>query len=628
MAEHDLAGDEARPGRAADRVRLPVPLLAALSRDADPASPVVRLALRTARQLPAGPDLTALLAALLAGPCAAAAPDWLLTAAATAEPPHADRQLTLTALAHPDCAPAIREAALRGSADERLGALAHAGAPASLRAGVVAELRRRLPPAPPAPVTPEALDRPDTAQLVLRSTDLADEVFDAAIPLLPGPPAQLREGEELSAWVTGHGAALAAWRTIWRRVLTAHPTRYARLLTLLDDAHAEQAATVVRQLLLGALPWTVEPELLVALAEDDLARFAGAALTSRICLSLLAGHSSEATAELVADELEALPAGDRRLPLAYLGEFGATPERGLRTASDWVARAVAERWGPLLTADESRPWRTPPETRAALRERFALTALRALELWRARPDFPLCRPEQIGWLLPLARELPALRPAFREGAGELLADAERGRRHRRLRRGAYPAADDRAYDELLNELRELLGLGWRGIPADPTPTELAFQPAEMLGRLVRDGVSDALAERLLLGHAVRGYRSGPAFAELLEAHSAPTEALRRLTDELPDRLADQPWAEQTWARAVLASGRADAHTIRALPAHAALSAPAPEPGASGPTVLSVITEALGDDADAWHRFATGPLRAPGGLRLGAALDLARPDHPH
>ncbi|UED85173.1 hypothetical protein [Streptomyces profundus] len=622
MAEHDLAGDEARPGPGADRVRLPATLLNALLRDVDPASPVVRLALRQARQLPPGPDRTSLLAALLAGPCATTAPDWLLTAAATAEPPHADPRLTLVALSHPDCPPDTREAALRGSADQHLGALAHAGAPESLRAGVVAELRRRLPQRPPAPITPEALDRPDAAQLLLRSTDLADEVFDAAIPLLPGPPAQLTEGEELRDWVARHGAALAAWRTMWRRVLTAHPARYARLLTLLDD---EQAETVVHQLLLGALPWTVDPELLVALAEDDLERFAGAALTTRICQLLLAGHSSDETTALVADDLDALPARDRRLPLAYLGEFGATPERGLRTASDWVARAVTERWGPLLTAEDSHTWRTPPETRAALRERFALTALRALELWRPRPDFPLCRPEQIDWLRTLARELPPLRGALRERATDLLADAERGRRHRRLRRGAYPVAEDRAFDQSLTELRELLGVGWRGLPQDPSLTELAFQPAGVLSELVRDGAPDALVERLLLGHAVRGYRSGPAFAELLATHSAPTEALRRLTEELPDHLGDHPGAEETWAKAVLASGTGDARTIRALPALAALRAPAPEPGAAGPTVLSVITEALGDDADAWHRFATGPLRAPGGLRLGTALDLAGPD---
>lgn len=592
------------------RVRLPAAFLARAAAGAPAGSPPAALALALAGALPAGPERDGLLAALLAGPCAASAPAWLVTAATESEEP----TLALAALRHPDC-PADRHAAVAArSADERLGALAHAGAPAALRAAVIAELRRRVPA--PAPVTPGAAERPNAAQLALRSPDLAPEVLAVAVALLPGPPAQLAEGQELGAWVAAHGAALATWRALWREVLTTHPGRIAELWELLTD---ERARAVVGELLLGTLPHEVPAELLVALAEADLARFAGAALTSDICRLRRDGRSPDETAERVADRLAALPAPDRRLPLAYLGTFGATPERGLAAATDWVARALAERWRPLLEPDEAdaRPWRTPPETRAALRARFAEAALTAVELWRPRPGFPVSQPQQLDWLAELARLLPTRRGELRLRAGELLADAERGRAHRRRRRGAYPAAEDPAFDRLLHEVRKLLGLGWRGIPANPPLAELSWQPAAILDRMAGPGAPDATLERLLLAHAVRGYPAGPGFDAVLDRHSAPAAALHRLTTRLPELLGEHPGAERAWTEAVVTSAHRDPATLRALPAHLALAAPPPADGR--PTVDRLVTEALAELPAAWPHFAAGPLRHQ---TLGEALDLA------
>ncbi|RMI41121.1 hypothetical protein, partial [Streptomyces triticirhizae] len=511
---------------------------------------------------------------------------------------------------------------------DRLGALAHAGAPAALRAAVAAELRRRVPE--PAPVTPEAAERPNAAQLVLRHPELAPEVFAAAVPLLPGPPAQLAEGQELNAWVAAHGAALTTWRALWREVLTTHPGRIAELWELLADG---QARAVVSELLLGTLPHAVPAALLVHLAEADLARFAGAALTSRICRLRVEGHTPEETAALVAEELAALPEPDRRLPLAYLGTFGATPERGLATATDWIARALAERWRPLLTPDpadphappraaEGRPapvWRTPPETRAALRDRFARAALTALELWRPRPGFPVTQPQQLLWLAELATLLPAYRRELWTRAAELLADAERGHAHRRRRRGAYPAAEDPAFDRALTAVRRALGLGWRGIPANPPLVELSCQPPETLERMAGPGARDATLERLLLAHAVRGYPSGPDVETLLARHTAPTAALLRLTTRLPDLLGEHPGAARAWTEAVTRSAHRDAPTLRALPAHLALAAPPPAGDDGRPTVLSLVVEALAQRPDSWRHFSTAPLR---GHTLGEAVDRA------
>ncbi|KAB8158912.1 hypothetical protein FH609_019830 [Streptomyces sp. 3MP-14] len=621
------------------RVRLPAAFLARAAAGAPPGSPLAALALDHAGALPAGPERDGLLAALLAGPCATSAPDWLLTEAAASEAP----PVLLAALGHPDCPEGRAAAVAARSADDRLGALAPAGAPAALRAAVAAELRRRVPE--PVPVTPEAAERPNAAQLALRHPELAPEVFAAAVPLLPGPPAQLAEGQELNAWMAAHGAALTTWRALWREVLTTHPGRIAELWELLVD---EQARVVVSELLLGTLPHAVPAPLLVQLAEADLARFAGAALTSRICRLRVDGHQPEETAALVAEELAALPESDRRLPLAYLGAFGATPERGLATATDWIARALAERWRPLLTPDPSGPhaptdphaptepapgaepepapepapapaWRTPPATRAALRDRFARAALTALDLWRPRPGFPVTQPQQLLWLAELATLLPVHRRELRTRAAELLADAERGHAHRRRRRGAYPAAEDPAFDRALTTVRRALGLGWRGIPANPPLVELSCQPPRTLERMAGPGARDATLERLLLAHAVRGYPSGPDVETLLARHTAPTAALFRLTTQLPALLGEHPGAARAWTEAVTASAHRDAPTLRALPAHLALSAP-PAPGDDGrPTVLTLVVESFAQRPDAWRHFATAPLR---GHTLGEAVDRA------
>jgi len=107
-----------------------------------------------------------------------------------------------------------------------------------------------------------------------------------------------------------------------------------------------------------------------------------------------------------------------------------------------------------------------------------------------------------------------------------------------------------------------------------------------------------------------------------------------MTQDLRRRLGGNPAAREQWAREVLALPDCDPQLIRALPAWTALKLSEIRNGygKARPEILDVVTEALGDDAEAWQRLGTSPI-APTGptawLRLGDVLDaaLSRSDWP-
>ncbi|MDT0341976.1 hypothetical protein [Streptomyces litchfieldiae] len=568
--------------------RLPPALLTALAGTAGAGSAAARLAVEEARRMPPGPDREPLIRALLAGACRASAPEWLLVTAAGGAP-----ETAAAALAHPDCPAGLRDRALRDAPDERLAALA--GWPG---ADVVGELRRRMPERPT--MTPELVKAPTPAQTVLRSPGLPDDVFDAAVGLLPGPPAEPRQGQPMEDWVRGHRAALHAWKSMWLRVLVDHPDRHGRLLSLLGEA---PAGAVVRDLLLGTLPWAVEPALLEEVALADLDRFAGAVLATRICRALLAGASRDEAGERFAQELKSLSPQGRYLPEAHLGELGLDAARGARAAVEWVARAAEERWRLLLQPPEDRPWRMPERDRAALGRRFAETARAALALWEPDPDRPVRRARQVRWVRDMLLHLPKVSPEVRDGARLLLADAARGRGPR-----------DEETVQLLAAIEHHSAAGV-GDPAEVTVAELAALPAETLTAYLDAVGGDAAVEKALLAAVVRDDGDGPPFAEVLARHSAPSAALARLGGEVRRLLDEEPAAVAAWTREVLAAPATTAEAVRALPARAALAH-------GGPVVAAAVTEALGEDAAAWERFAAGPAaRSRSGL--GKVLDAAR-----
>ncbi|WP_183091374.1 hypothetical protein [Streptomyces radicis] len=540
------------------------------------------------------------LRALLAGPFAGRGdvPAALLAAAAASE----DAEAARAALTHPACPAALRAETLRAASDGRLARLAEDAGPFAAD-GVIAELRRRTPEPPP--MTAEPRDGRSAAWAVLVEADperIPEAVFDAAVRLLPGPPAQHREGESVERWMREHRAARAAWRAMWLELLRRHRGRQRRLSALLEGSPAQ---TEIRHLLMDELVDSAEPELLTEVALADLAQFAGAVLTTRVCREIRAGLAREAARERFADELAALPDEARRLPEAYLGDLGLDMDRGAGAAAHWMASAAGGRWRTLLRGP-AEGWPLSEEARVGLARRFAETAAEALALWEPEPGRPVGRVDQLRWVAVALGYLPSVEGPLRERLRALVADARRGRH---LRRGS------RKFDDALAVIERAVA----EVPAAPeavSPHELAHAPEGVLGDyLDRHAGDDALVEKALLSFAL-GRRGD--FAAVLSRHSAPAEALPRLTLGLRRLLADGPGAE-AWTRAALSAPGCAAETIRALPAWAAMSDASPE-------VTALVAAAIGDDPTAWERLAASPIGPEGPhawRRLGDILDAAR-----
>ena len=492
--------------------------------------------------------------------------------------PERDPLFARAVLAHPGCPPRARHALLARCPEAELVSLA-----AVLPAAAAAELRRRTPRVPA--MTPALLKEPTPAQTVLAARPPEGELFDAAVSLLPGPPADLAPGQDVRVWLAGYRPAFEAWRLMWREVLRSFPDRHPRLLALTEGTPAQ---TVIRDHLLGTLPWAVEPGLLAEVARADLARFEGAVLATHICRLLLQGRDVREVRDRFAPRLAALPPAARPLPESYLVPGGAHPSGGRNAAVDWITRAANTRWRLLLHPGETaRSWRSSPDELTSLAAEFAERARQALLLWDPAEARPRRRADQLRWVWAMLRHLPApLAPEVREGVTGLLT-------------GASPVDVEAA--ELLAVIRCLL--------AAPGPNA----GAEAAGH----AVEDAARERALTAHAARG-GDAAGFARLLAAHPAPAEALLRLTRELRTRLGGGPEERAAWVRLVLDAPECTAELVRALPAWAALRA-------GHPAVEAVLAAELGADPAAWERFAAAPV-APRGeaawLPLSALLAQA------
>ncbi|MFJ2866937.1 hypothetical protein [Kitasatospora sp. NPDC087314] len=159
-------------------------------------------------------------------------------------------------------------------------------------------------------MTPDLIKEPTPAQLVLRTERLHNDVFNAAVALLPDAPDRTRlEDEAFDSWSNRIKTTFSAWERMWKFVLEQHPDRHAQLV---ETAAGTAANRVIRDQLLGSLPWMVEPRLLRRIALDDLSRFHAAMLVTRVCRFLLDGASKEETRQHFAAELADLDDTGRR----------------------------------------------------------------------------------------------------------------------------------------------------------------------------------------------------------------------------------------------------------------------------------------------------------------------------
>ncbi|MFF8947075.1 hypothetical protein ACF1A5_33415 [Streptomyces sp. NPDC014864] len=132
---------------------LPFDFLRTVVAQASGDSPPKRMAIEAIRTAPQGEDRDSLLMALLTGPLAQCAPEWLLAMAVESDLNREPRpymttdrmQLTRVALSHAACSDDYRAQYLRECTDARLGVLGRREGGAALIRAVVAELHRRSP---------------------------------------------------------------------------------------------------------------------------------------------------------------------------------------------------------------------------------------------------------------------------------------------------------------------------------------------------------------------------------------------------------------------------------------------------------------------------------------------------
>ncbi|MGW4382480.1 hypothetical protein [Kitasatospora sp. NPDC004531] len=625
--------------------RLPVEFLTAVAAGAEPGSAAALMTARQVRERPEEREIGQLLEALLRGPFRESAPSWMLTAAVAEglredEPDHLARariEPAVLALTHPDCPAELVADALGGCSDRQLGALGTADRPAGLCTAVAAELRRRVPERPV--FAPEMLEKPTPAQTVLASGRLGDTVFGAAVALLPDHPAAAEDDGDPETSYRRFRAAYDAWTRMWGAVLARHPDRHARLVA---DTEGTDSNHVVREQLLGRLPWLVEPALLRQLALADLERFDGALLTARILGDVTDGVSKEAARERYAAELAALDESSRE-SVEYSLEDGSRyhHEAGLRSATSWVAHAADRRWRFILDPAEARPsygapyaWRTPPDQLAELAGQFALTAEQALRTWRPRKLFGTDRAADLRWVHAMLVHLPEVTEGTRAAVRRVIGDA---RREAPRPRSYLDRGDHQQFTALLDAITRIVAdppprsaaarRAALGDPAEVTVRDLTdAEPGVLAGYLERHAGDDQLVEKALLSFARRGGLPGePSFADVLARHSDPELALHTLTRDLRGRLGGNPADRESWARHVLALPDCAPETVLALPARTALSVGGPRYRGTHPAVLALVAAALGDDEQAWQRFAESPVAHTGPnawLRLGDVLAAA------
>ncbi|MEE1783389.1 hypothetical protein PUR71_10750 [Streptomyces sp. SP17BM10] len=629
--------------------RLPVEFLVAVAAGADAGSAAARMAAEQARALSDDRQYTRLLEALLTKPFRNEAPDWLLEAAVTnglrkaeSEPDYTVGtaiELVALALAHPECGDALRDDALRQCTAGQLGSLGTARRPPVLCRAVAAELRRRVPERPF--ITPTLLKEPTPAQLVLRTERLHDDVFNAAVSLLPDAPDDSeRDNESSHAWWERFKQAFAAWETMWSGVLKRHPDRHSQLVV---GAEGTDAHPVIMEQLLGSLPWMVEPGLLKRIALEDLDRFAQARLVARVCRVLQDGSSSEEARERFAADLASLGEEDREHIERYLEDGGGRRARwGVGAAVSWASRAAEGRWRLVLNPAEAKPsygdpytWLTPTGELAELGQHFADVAVQALHTWQPNDSLGISQAGDLRWVHTMLLHLPEVTPAVKKTVQSMIREARRGQA--RPRSYDYTAQEDhRQFTELIAAISRIVADPLPQTPAtrrtalgDPeqvTPRALSAVTADVLDEyLDRHAGNDELIEKALLSFAHSGYGHNRSFPDVLARHTNPRQAVHTLTHELRSRLGGNPANREAWARHVLALPDCSNETVLAMPAWTALKTRGSHYDSIHPTVVALVVGTLGDDDHAWQRLADSPISSSGPnawLRLGDILTAA------
>ncbi|MEW5352775.1 hypothetical protein [Streptomyces sp. 16-176A] len=623
---------------------LPSAFLITAMTDRGPDDPVVRLAAQQVRSDQARYDRSLLADALLAGPHAEAAPLWLLQVAVAAgleAGTEAERRPTLVALAlgHPSCPLSLQEQTLKRCSAGQLAQLGNPLAAERVARAVAAEVRARG--GTPLPMTPRLLDEPTLAQTVVQHGPLHDLVFAAARDTLPtAPDVEPGEGDDIDDWLKRHRQAYEAWEKMWRGVLELHPSRHRQLVEWGDGTDAERT---IRNELLGSLPWTVEPELLVELASGDLGRFSSEVLVAQGCRMRRDGVDAQQVLDHFAADLSALT-DEEQVRFRHLLDRRSTTliDMGCRAPAAWVQRAASGTWRHILNPTQARGgyrsahWRAPASTLADLAARFAETAAQALSFWEPDGRYAAIGPDDVAWVRDMMLHLPTVtedvkagvRPIVRHARGQLSA------RHP----GLQPRYDRlRELEEILDTIERILadpppavGADRRrsalGSPDEVTVRGLAGVQAQALSEyLDRHPGDDALVEKALLACAASGYLSDDVFEKVLRRHGSSNEALLRLTEGLRTNLGGGPSWREAWTRLILARPDTERQLVRALPAWSALRARGGSHGSAHPAVVSVVREALGADQEAWDRFANCPATYSGPtawLRLGDLLDAA------
>ncbi|MET7898177.1 hypothetical protein [Streptomyces mirabilis] len=622
-------------------------LLTAMS-GSGPDDPVVQLAAQQVRTARSRHERSALAEALLSGPHAQQAPQWLLEAAVTAdleaktETYHVEGGMTLAALAlrHPSCPASLRDTTLKRCTAEQLALLGSPRAGEQLAGAIAEELRIRGGATPP--MTPQLLTMPTPAQVVLQRGPLHELVFEAARDTLPAAPDpdELDTDGDTKEWLRRYKGACAAWESMWRQILGRHPERHRELVQWADGTDAKWT---VRNELLGSLPWAVEPGLLAELAAADLERFPLEILVAEACRTRRAGSDEEQVLAHFAKELSALTNEEQINFSTFLGLRSTTLlNRRCHAPVAWVRRAASGTWRHLLNPTQAKdgyqqaPWRAPAAALAGLATMFAETAARALPFWEPEERYSTINPSEVAWVREIVLHLPTVTDDVKAGIRPIVHDA---RKRLRPHHPAFPPRHDhrRELEEILDTIERVLadpapsvGGDRRrtalGAPDKVTVRELAGVPAQALSDyLDRHTGDDSLVEKALLACAASGHRSEDDFERVLRRHTCPDTVLLPLTEGLRGNLGGAPAWREAWTRLILARPDTQPALVRALPTWPALRARGDRNGSAHPSVVAAVRDALGADQDAWNRFATCPATNSGPsawLRLGDLLDAA------
>ncbi|MEW2134101.1 hypothetical protein [Streptomyces sp. NPDC005435] len=603
------------------------------------------MAVEKVRDLPPGDARDDLLLALLRGALRDTAPEWILKEAVESDVAKdasaylgARLPLATVVLAHPSCSDALRTETLRRCSAPQLAGLGHSRCGDVLARAIVTELESRGPHGQP--MTPALLEEPTAPQLVLRETDLHDVVFTGALDLLPTVPRlgieDKTDGDDILARMKQRRAATSAFRTMWEQLVTLHTRRHRHLVAWAPDDFTKH---VIRDHLLGAAPWDVEPSLLEEAARDHLAEFTADELITRMCLMAREGVAPDEVRSRLAPELDMLAPRQREYVEDIFDMGKDELKYVLRSAVDWVESAAAGPWRHLLAPSraktrygEPHTWLASDELLVPLGRLFADTAVKALRLWEPEDRHIGPRPQNLQWVHAMLLHLPLLTDEVKEKAKAVVRHVRPRTRDRWDYTDFRTEQDNRRLTELRAAIERILAdpsaPSRRSALGDPeriTVRDLANAPDEALRDYLARHTDDELTEKALLSFAHVSYRPKLPLPDVLAFHSAPDTALLRITMDLRRRLGGGPGPREAWTRQLLALPDCRPELVRALPAWSALTVGGARHGTAHAAVASAVLTALGDDDAAWSRFATSPASYSGPtawLRLGDVLDAA------